>query len=111
MGIIVRILINALAVAITAYLLPNVQLDSFLTAILVAVVLGVINTFIKPIITILTLPINLLTLGLFTLIINGVFVLLASNIVAGFTVTGFLWAIIFSVVLSIISSILGMFSK
>lgn len=111
MGLIVRILINSLAVAITAYILPNVQIDSFLTAILVAIVLGVINAFIKPLVKILTLPINILTLGILGVIINGLFILLVSNIVEGFTVTGFLWAVIFSIVLSIISSILGMFSK
>jgi len=111
MKIIVRILINAVAVAITAYLLPNVQIDGFLTAILVAAVLGIINTFIKPVIQLLTLPINILTLGLLTFIINGLFILLASNVIDGFTVVGFLWAIIFSIVLSVISSILGAFAK
>ncbi|MBP9690579.1 phage holin family protein [Candidatus Woesebacteria bacterium] len=111
MKFIVKILINSLAVAITAYLLPNVSLDSFLTAIIVAVVLGVINTFIKPIVKILTLPINILTLGLLTFVINGVFILIASNIVDGFQVAGFLWAVIFSIVLSVISGILGVFAK
>jgi len=111
MGLIVKILINSLAVALTAYLLPNVEIDSFLTAIIVAFVLAVINTFIKPIVAILTLPINILTLGMLSFVINGLFILLASNLVNGFTVTGFFWAVIFSIVLSIVSAVLGMFTK
>ena len=111
MKILVRLLINALAVAITAYLLPNVAIDSFLTAVVVAVVLSVINTFIKPVIKILTLPINLLTLGLFSFVINGLVIWFASRLVEGFTVTGFIWAIIFSIVLSIISSVLSIIGK
>lgn len=111
MGLIIKILINALAVAITAYLLPNVEINSFVTAILVALILAIINTFIKPIVSILTLPINILTLGILSFILNGVFILLASRLVDGFTVTGFFWAVIFSIVLSIVSSILGMFAK
>ncbi len=111
MGFIVKLLINALAVAITAYVLPNVEINSFLTAIIVALVLAVINMFIKPIVAILTLPINILTLGLLSFIINGLFILIASNLVDGFTVGGFLWAVIFSIVLSIVSSILGIFAK
>jgi len=112
MGIIVSLLINSLAVAITAYLLqPNVQIDSFLTAVVVAVVLGVINTFIKPIIGLLTLPITLLTLGLFSLIINGLFILIVSGLVEGFTVSNFGWAIVFSIVLSIVNALLGMLSN
>ncbi len=111
MKFIVKILINSLAVAISAYVLPNVSLDSFVTAILVAVVLGIINTFIKPIVKILTLPINILTLGLLTFIINGIFILIASNIVDGFYVASFLWAVLFSIVLSVISGILGVFAK
>ena len=111
MGILVKLLINALAVAITAYLLPNVSLNSFWTAIVVAAVLAVINTFIKPLISLLTLPINILTLGLFSFVINGFFILLISRFVFGFEVVGFLWAVIFSIVLSLVSAALGLLSK
>lgn len=112
MGIIVRLLINALAVLITSYILQSgVSINSFWDAVVVAVVLGIINTFLKPIITILTLPINLLTLGIFSFIMNGLFILLVSRIVPGFEVAGFWWAILFSIVLSLVSALLGMFGK
>ncbi|OGK12969.1 hypothetical protein A3A93_01745 [Candidatus Roizmanbacteria bacterium RIFCSPLOWO2_01_FULL_38_12] len=112
MKIVVKLLVNSLAVAITAYLLQaGVTIDSFFTAVVVAVVLGVINTFIKPIIILLTLPINLITLGLFTFVINGLFILLVSSVVAGFDVRNFWWAVLFGIVLAIINSVLNMFSK
>jgi putative membrane protein len=111
MKYIVKILINALAVAIAAYVIPQVVLDSFFTAVIVAVALGVINTFIKPIVNIFALPINLLTLGLFSIVINAVFILLVSRFVDGFEVGGFVVAIIFSLVLSLISSLLGILGK
>jgi len=111
MKFIVKILINALAVAIAAYVIPNVALDSFFTAVIVAVALGVINTFIKPIVNIFALPINLLTLGLFSIVINAAFILLVSRFIDGFEVGGFVTAIIFSLVLSLISSILGILGK
>ena len=111
MKLFVRLLVNALAVAITTYLLPNVTIDSFFTAVVVAVVLSIINTFLKPVVSLLTLPINLLTLGIFQVIINGAFIWFASQLIDGFTVVGFLWAVIFSVVLSIVSAVLGMMAK
>ena len=112
MKIVVKLLVNSLAVAITAYLLQaGVTIDSFFTAVVVAVVLGVINTFIKPIIILLTLPINLITLGLFTFVINGLFILLVSSVVAGFDVRNFWWAVFFGIVIAIINSVLNMFSK
>lgn len=112
MGLIVQLLINTLAVMITGFLLQaGVQIDSFMTALVVAIVLGVINTFIKPIISILTLPITFLTLGLFSLIINGLFIMIVSGIVEGFDVTNFLWAILFSIVLSLVNAVLSSFSK
>lgn len=112
MGILIRLLINALAVLITAYILQTgVSINSFWDAVIVAVVLGIINAFIKPVVTILTLPINLLTLGIFSFIMNGLFVLLVSRIVPGFEVAGFWWAILFSIVLSLVSALLGMFGK
>jgi len=111
MKLFVRLLVNALAVAITAYLLPHVTIDSFFTAVVVAVVLAVINTFLKPIVKVLTLPITLLTLGLFQVVINGAFIWYASQFIDGFTVVGFLWAVIFSIVLSLVSTVLGMMAK
>lgn len=111
MGIVIRLLINALGVAIAAYVMkPHVTLDSFFTALVVAVILSFVNTFIKPILNILALPLNLLTLGLFSFIISGLMVLLVDALVPGFKVEGFLWAILFSLLLSIISAVLNKFT-
>ncbi|HEX8966152.1 MAG TPA: phage holin family protein [Patescibacteria group bacterium] len=103
MQIIINLLLSTVAVIISAYVLPGVKVDSFLTAVVVAVVLGIINAVIKPILIVVTLPINIITLGLFTFIINGIIILLVSAFVPGFKVQGFLWAILFSIVLSIVS--------
>ncbi|HRN70459.1 MAG TPA: phage holin family protein [Candidatus Woesebacteria bacterium] len=112
MSLIVQLIVNTLAVMITAFLLQSgVQVASFWTALVVAVVLGVINTFIKPIVTLLTLPINFLTLGLFSLIINGLMIMLVGALVEGFEVTNFLWAVLFSIVLSLVNAVLGSFTK
>ena len=100
-------LIYAIAILITAYILPGVDVGGPITALVLAVVLGAINTFIRPILVILTLPVTLLTLGLFVLVINALLVLLAAVIVPGFAVAGFWWALLFAVVLSIISAFLG----
>ncbi|MCX6730772.1 MAG: phage holin family protein [Candidatus Roizmanbacteria bacterium] len=111
MGILINILINGLAVYITAHVLPGVNVDTFMTAIIVSVVLGVVNTFLKPILFILTLPATILTLGLFTLVINAFMVYLVATFVPGFHVNGFWSALFFSLVLSLVSSILRSVSK
>ena len=111
MKLVLKLLINTTAVFIAARILPGVFVDGFVTAGIVAIVLGVLNTFIKPLLVILTLPINILTLGLFTLIINALMVGIVSYLVAGFVVTSLLTAILFSIVLSLISSFLGMLTK
>jgi putative membrane protein len=103
MNIFVNWLIMTVAVIVSAYLLPGVTLvGGFWTALLVALVLGLLNVFIKPLLAILTLPINILTLGLFTLVINAVIIMLVSAIVPGFKVDGFWYAFLFSIVLAII---------
>jgi putative membrane protein len=96
-------LIRALAIVITAYLLPGVRLTGFFPALVTALVLGLLNTFMRPILIILTLPINILTLGLFTLVINALLILATSAIVPGFQVKGLFTAILFSLVLTIIN--------
>jgi putative membrane protein len=93
--------INALAIMLAAYVIPGAQ-ATLLGALLAAVVIGILNLFIKPILIILTLPINILTLGLFTLVINGLLIMLAGSIVPGFTIAGFGTAVIFSLVLMLI---------
>jgi len=102
MNILINWLIMAIAVIVSAYILPGVALSGFGAALLVALVLGLLNVFIKPLLLILTLPINILTLGLFTLVINAAIILMVSAIVPGFKVTGFWHAMLFSIVLSII---------
>ena len=102
----VRLLINTIAVFVTAYVLPGVHVNGLLTALIVAIVLAVINTVVKPILVVLTLPVTVLTLGLFLLVINALMVLLAAAIVPGFFVAGFWWALLFSVVLTLVNSVL-----
>ena len=110
MGILINLLLSTVAVLITAYILPGVKVDGFFTALVVAVVLAIVNTFIKPLVLLLTLPINILTLGLFTFIINALMILLVSALVPGFAVNGILWALVFSIVLSLVSSAIFMLS-
>jgi putative membrane protein len=109
MKLILKLVANTLAVFVTAYIIPGVDVDTFLTAGIVAIVLGVLNTFIKPLLVILTLPINILTLGLFTLIINAFIIGLTSYLISGFMVGSILSAILFSIVLSFVSAFLNSF--
>lgn len=111
MNILVAWILNALAIISAAYLIPSVTVDGFTAAFVLAVVLGIINAFIRPILVILTLPINILSLGFFTLVINAGLVMLAANLVDGFDTGGFVGALIFSVVLAIINMFLGVFKK
>jgi putative membrane protein len=107
MTLLVHWMIYAVAIVITAYLLPGVRLSGFFAALVTALVLGLVNTFIKPLLLLLTLPLNILTLGLLTFVINALLILLTSSIVPGFVVAGFWWALLFSLVLSVINYILG----
>ena len=108
-NLLIRLVISTIAVLIAANVIPGIQVANFKTAVIVAVVLGLLNTFVKPILKILTFPITLLTLGLFLLVINIIIVYLADYFVSGFTVSGILSALIFSFLLSVVSSLLGMF--
>lgn len=106
MKLILRLLLNALAVVILSYVLPGVGVDSITTAIIVALVLSILNFVVKPILVILTLPITIITLGLFLLIINAIIILIAADFISGFHVTSIWWAVIFSLLLSFLQSIL-----
>jgi putative membrane protein len=106
MEIIIAWLLSALTILAASYLLPGVKVDNFIAALVTALVLGIVNAFIKPVLLILTLPINLLTLGLFTIVVNAILILLVDWIVPGFAVDGFLWALIFSLVLSLLNLVL-----
>lgn len=103
MKLILTWLISSLAVIVSAYLVPGAQITGFLAALLAAIMLGAVNSFIRPILLFLTLPINILTLGLFTLVINALMVLLAAAIVPGFSISSFWVALLFSVILSVIT--------
>lgn len=103
MKTLLHLILSGVAVVIAAYLLPGVELSNFVAAIVVAVVIGVLNALLRPILIILTLPINILSLGLFTFVINALIVVVTSSIVPGFRVDNFWWAILFSLVLSIVN--------
>jgi len=100
------ILINAVAVYITALILEGVQIKGFLTAIWVAVLLALVNAFLKPFIVLLTLPLTVLTLGLFILVINALLLMLVDALVEGMKIRSFAWAVIFSVLISIVNALL-----
>lgn len=102
---IVRFLLSGLAVLLTAYLLPGVHVEHYGYALLVAAVLAVVNFIIKPILIVLTIPITVLTLGLFLLVINALMILLVDSLVDGFRVDGFWWALAFSLILSVFNSL------
>lgn len=106
MGFLIRLLVSALAAMLTAYLLPGVKLDNFVTALILALVLALLNMLVKPILLILTLPATILTLGLFLFVVNALIILLASRLVSGFKVDGFWWALLFSIVMTVINSIM-----
>ncbi len=105
MNLIIRIIVTAVLVLLLAHILPGVAVENFMSAVLVAIVLGLLNIFIKPILVILTLPITILTLGLFLLVINALIIQFSGYIVGGFSVSSFWYAMLFSIVLSVAQSI------
>lgn len=111
MNILARILITAILVLVIAKFLPGVTVDSFSTSIVVAIVLALLNLIVKPVLVILTLPVTILTLGLFLLIINGLMIVLCTRIVGGFAVHSFFTAFLFSIILSIAQSLIFSSSK
>ena len=108
---IARLIISSLAVLITAYTFDGVSVTPWYWAVIIAIVLGLFNALIKPLVKLLALPINLLTLGLFTFVINGLMVLLCAWIVPDnhFVVDGIWWAIAFSIALTIVNWLLHVF--
>jgi len=107
MNFLIRLIISTLAVLITCYCLPGVYLDGFITAVIVAAVLGCLNAVVKPILILFSLPMVLFTFGLFLIVINTLIILLADHLIDGFKVGGFWHALFFSAVLSIVTSILN----
>jgi len=105
MNFFIKLILSALAVIITSYLLGGVHVDDFFAALIVAALLALLNTIVRPILVILTIPITIFTLGLFLLVINALIILMADSLVDGFVVDGFWWALLFSIILSIINSL------
>ena len=108
MALILKWLIMTASVMIAAYVIPGITVRSFFSALWVALFLGIVNMLLRPFLILITLPINILTLGLFTFVINGVIILLASSIVKGFQVSGFWIAVLFSIMLSIINYLMNL---
>jgi putative membrane protein len=108
--LLISLLVNGLLIYVAANVLPNVRVDGFWAAIMVAGVFALVNNLVKPIVSALALPITVVTLGLFTFVINGLMVLLTDWLLQGFEVSSFLMAIVFGVVLSVTNTIAGSFS-
>lgn len=105
MGLIIRILVTAILVMLIANFMPGVSVDSFMTSIVVAIVLGLLNLFVKPILVLFTLPVTFITLGLFLLVINAAMIMLCARLVEGFGISGFWTALFFSIILSVLQSL------
>lgn len=109
MRIILKLLISAAIIMITSYILPGVHIDTFLTALIVAVVLALLNFFVKPLLIFLTIPFTILTFGLFLLVINALIILLASHLIGHrFMVDGFWWALLFSILITLFNSLINL---
>ena len=109
---IVKLLIIAVAVyGLSKLLAPHVSIDKFETALVFSIVLALLNIFIKPLIIILTLPITIITLGLFLLVVNVLIILLADKFVSGIKIEGFLWAFIFGLILTLVSTVVNRLEK
>lgn len=109
--ILLKLLISGIAVFFTGWLLPGVDVTNFTNALLIAIVLAFLNTFLKPLLILFTIPFTIFTLGLFLLVINAGIILLASKLIEGFYVSGFWWALLFSIILSITTSLLEGLAK
>ena len=111
MNFLVRLIISTLAVLVTAYLLPGVYVQNFMTAVVVAIVLGCLNVLVKPLLILLSLPAVVFTFGLFLIVINTFMILLTDKLVDGFSVGGFWKALVFGIVLWIVTNILNAIKK
>ncbi|MCD6306507.1 MAG: phage holin family protein [Deltaproteobacteria bacterium] len=109
MGLLVRWLILTAAITVASYLINGICVDGFFSAFFAAAILGVLNVFFRPILLILTLPINILTLGLFTFVINALLLKMASGVISGFEVYGFWSAILGGLIISLVNWVLNSF--
>lgn len=108
-GIFLRWLILTVAIIVTSYLLSGIQVSGFFPAFFAAAILGILNAFFRPLLLLLTLPLNILTLGLFTFVINAIMLMMASGVISGFEVHGFWSAVLGSLLISLISWFLTSF--
>lgn len=106
MKTLLQIILTGIIVLILSNVLGGVSVDGYFTAVVVAAILALLNIFVKPILLILTLPVTVLTFGLFLLVINALIILMADGLVGGFEVDGFWWALLFSVLLSFLQSLI-----
>ena len=106
MNLLMRIIVSSVIAFGLSYILEGIKFDTFWTAIIVALVLAILNAIVKPLLILLTLPITLFTFGLFLFVINAFIILFAEKLVSGFHVDGFWWALLFSLLLSLLTSLL-----
>ena len=111
MRILISLLVNGLIIGLAAYVLPGVAIETWEALLFATIVLGLFNTFLRPIIRLVSLPITVMTLGLFSIVINALMIVFTSWIVDGFAIENFFVAIGFSIVISIVSTIMNWFSK
>ncbi len=108
-GFVYRWLVNALALAVSAWIVKGIIIHGVLSLFFAAMVVGVLNAFVRPLVLILTLPLNILTMGLFTFVINALMIMMASKVVRGFVVTDFWSALVGAIFLSLISFLINLF--
>ena len=108
-GFIIRWVVNALALLVAAWILKGIVISSYLSLFVAAFVIGLLNAFLRPVVLILTLPLNILTLGLFTFVVNGIMILLAGDVVRGFDVHGFFSAVFAALIMGLVSFFLNLF--
>ena len=111
MKLLMKIVFSSIIVMLLSHFIKGVYVENFTTSIIVAIVLGLLNIFVKPLLILFTLPVTVFTLGLFLLVINAILILLCAKIVGGFRVDSFFTALIFSIVLSLLQSVMYRFIK
>ena len=108
-GLVYRWLVIALALAVSAWIVKGIEIHGVLSLFVAALMIGILNAFVRPLVLILTLPLNILTMGLFTFVINALMIIMAAKVVRGFTVTDFWSALVGAIFLSIISFLINLF--
>ncbi|GAB4253225.1 MAG: phage holin family protein [Thermoleophilia bacterium] len=107
MRALLRWAVNTIAIVITAYLLPAVEVTSWKAALIAGLLLGILNTFVRPVFRLLALPITILTLGLFILVVNGFILEILDWLMDGFNISGFLWAIVAALLIGVVTSVIN----